>query len=121
MMGNYVHLAFSLVNSDGQYDHVAIPLRRASVAPMAFDGDAPKLHLDIVHMDGEKERIDLVIARTYYSFGNYTGNSGIGDFQICPYSSATVLTKEQWREKIGTGRLLNDRGHFCTAQELKEE
>jgi hypothetical protein len=104
-----VFIAFSTVDRGGQIeDGFALEVRSLTLAGITDQG----IQFDIHHQDGETER--LALGGTPYR------NLSMGRIRdrimrvrvIGEYPAMPLISKAEFRARVGVGKLLNERGHF---------
>jgi hypothetical protein len=102
-------IAFSLADDEGQWKPgFALEVQNLILAGITDAG----IQFDVLHMDGEKER--MILGGT--PWGNLSmGKLGehIMQVRITPgYPAVDPISKDEFRARVGTGAILNELGHF---------
>lgn len=109
-----VYLALSLCDGEGQYVS-GFALKARAVEIYALYGK--DIVMDVVHTDGEKERITFKAVPGRADITSFFQIGILSDYIVGmrmtgDYPHNIPISKEEFRKRCGTGRLLNELGHF---------
>jgi hypothetical protein len=110
-----MYLTLSLCDEDGQFEQ-GISLAARSISLHMLDGK--DMVWDIIHTDGEHERVKFLAQpgrcdlTRYFKLG--TLDAYIVTIGMCGHYPPNIpISKDAFRARCGTGRLLNKQGHFA--------
>lgn len=103
-----IFVTFSLCDDEGRIRNpVALEVTHAKMEP----GYPSGIYLDVRHLDGERERFIFDVETRYIAYnlgGKIVTGLAFGD----GYPPGIPMSKKDFRERFGNGRLLNEHGHF---------
>lgn len=100
-------------DEDGQYLHgFAVEVKNVTLAGVITEG----FQFDIIHMDGEKERL-VVGGQPYRDIVFNELKTRVMQVRIVDYPDSNIVDKDEFRAKVGKGRTLNAQGHFVFDKE----
>jgi hypothetical protein len=109
-IGEQMFIAFSICNDEGQMKNgFALEVRSLTLAGIVKEG----IQFDVHHLDGEQER--LILGGTPYralSMGKMSEHI-MGIRMTAGYPATDVISKAEFRDRIGIGRVLNAQGDFA--------